>query len=331
MHTLSPRFLCVLLVVGASAVRGQDHIDPATEKAPAAKASVPNPGQAKGKGAGRGRGAAADAAAPLVPPAGGASRLLSETDLATDLEKIIANPADLAKGRQIFEMQCVTCHGPKGEGDRGPTLAQPTLTRATDDRTLIQIVARGINGTEMPGGRMKSGEAPYLAAYVRSLGRIPMEKVPGDAGRGAELFTTQGACVSCHTVTDVSTAAVGPDLSDIGARRSAAFLRRSLVDPSADVPLSAVGNQNFAFIRVKTKDGKEASGVRMSEGAFYVQFRDITGAVWSLQKADLVEFKTDRTSPMPVYAGLFTPAEMDDVIAYLVTLRGKKKAAEPAR
>jgi hypothetical protein len=29
---------------------------------------------------------------------------------------------------------------------------------------------------------------------------------------------------------------------------------------------------------------------------------------------------------MPVYAGLFTPAEMDDMIAYLVSLQGRPKA-----
>ena len=109
-----------------------------------------------------------------------------------------------------------------------------------------------------------------------------------------------------------------------GARRSPAFIRRSLVEPSADVPLSTTGAQNFAFIRVKTKDGREASGVRMSEGTFYVQFRDITGALYSFPKSELASVESDRTSPMPAYSGLYTPAEMDDVIAYLTTLRGKK-------
>ena len=308
--------LGLLVIVAALAVRGQDHIDPAEKAGPAPA------GQAKGKGPARGK--AADGP-PAAAAKGGGSRLLSEADLSADLEKIIANPEDLAKGQRIFEMQCVTCHGPKGEGDRGPPLAQPTLTKATDDRRLIEIVARGITGTEMPGGRMRAGEAPYLAAYVRSLGRRPMEKVPGDAAKGAELFKTKGACITCHTVTGQGSAAIGPDLSDVGARRSPAFLRRALVEPSADVPLSAArGEQNYAFIWVKMKDGREASGVRLSEGTFYVQFRDMTGAIWSVSKADLAEFRSDRTSPMPVYAGLFSPAEMDDMIAYLVTLRGKK-------
>jgi cytochrome c oxidase cbb3-type subunit 3 len=316
----SLRTFPLLLIVAALALRAQDvHVDPAEKAAPA-----PAAGPAKGKGAGRGKAAEAPAAA-AAKGGGGGGRGLSEADLSADLEKIIASPADLAKGQRIFEQQCVTCHGPKGEGDRGPLLAQPTLTKATDDRRLIEIVARGIPGTEMPGGRMRAGEAPYLAAYVRSLGRRPMEKVPGDPAKGAELFKTKGACLTCHTAAGQGSAAIGPDLTDVGARRSPAFLRRAMTEPSADVPLSAArGEQNFAFIRVKTKDGREASGVRRSEGAFYVQFRDMTGAIWSVSKADLTEFRSDRTSPMPVYAGLFSPAEMDDMIAYLVTLRGKK-------
>jgi cytochrome c oxidase cbb3-type subunit III len=325
---ISLRFFCALLIVAALAVRAQDHVDPAAEKAAAEKSTTaPNPDQAKGKGGGRGKGGGGGggaAAAPAAAAKGGPGRGLSAADLAADLEKIIANPTDLAKGQRIFEMQCVTCHGPKGEGDRGPMLAQPTLAKATDDRTLIQIVARGITGTEMPGGRMKAGEAPYLAAYVRSLGRIPMEKVPGDPAKGLELFKTKGACLTCHTVAGEGTAAIGPDLTDVGARRSPPFLRRSLVDPSADVPLSATGNQNFAFIRVKTHAGKEASGVRLNEGTFYVQFRDVTGALWSFQKSELADIKSDRSSPMPVYSGVYTASEMDDVIAYLVSLRGKK-------
>ena len=320
---LSAGFLGALIILAVIALRAQDaHVEPAA-KATAEKAAPANVGGAKGRGA-------TDPAARPEPVAadttkkGGAGRTVSEADLATDLEKLMASPEALARGRQIFEMQCVTCHGPKGEGDRGPMLAQPTLVKATDDPTLITIVARGITGTEMPGGRMKAGEAPYLAAYVKSLGRIPPEKVPGDAVLGAALVKGKGACLSCHTVAGEGTAAIGPDLSDIGARRSPAFIRRSLVEPSADVPLSTTGAQNFAFIRVKTKDGREASGVRMSEGTFYVQFRDITGALYSFPKSELASVESDRTSPMPAYSGLYTPTEMDDVIAYLTTLRGKK-------
>ncbi|MSU65530.1 MAG: c-type cytochrome [Opitutus sp.] len=332
MHAFkSPRFLCALLAFAPLSLRAQDHVDPAAEKA----ATTPNPAQKKGPGRGKGGGGAAGngAAAPAAAAQGG--RGPSAAELATDLEMIIADPGELAKGRKIFESQCVQCHGPKGEGDRGPTLAQPELPRAGDNVTLMQIVARGLPGTEMPGGRLKPGDAPYLAAYVRSLGRMPIEKVPGDSAKGAELFKTKGACLTCHTLEGQGVAAIGPDLTGIGARRSPAFLRRSLVDPGADVPLSYNPTRteismplNFAFVRAKTKDGKAISGVRINENTFSVQLRDLTGAIWSFYKSELAEFSVSKNeSPMPVYAGIFTPTELDDVIAYLVSLRGKKQLA----
>jgi len=307
MHAfISPRLLCALLVFAPIALSAQDHADPTAKKG-------------------------AKAAPAATTKKGGRPQTLTDADLATDLEKIIANPTELAKGQKIFETQCVTCHGPKGEGERGPTLAQPTLPRATDNETLMRIIVRGIPGTEMVGGRLRPGETPYLAAYVRSLGRIPIEPVPGDPAKGAELFMNRGACLSCHTLGGQGKAAIGPDLTDIGARRSPAFLRRSLVDPAADVPQSYQPNRadismplNFSFIRVKTKDGRELAGVRVNESTLSVQFRDMAGAVWSFFKSELAEFDEGKGSPMPIYEGLFSPTEMDDMVAYLVTLRGKQ-------
>lgn len=254
-----------------------------------------------------------------------------EAGATPDLKALIADPAALEKGRKLFMSQCIDCHGPKGEGSRGPNLAQPNLPRASDDASLLRILRSGIAGTEMPGARLKPGEAPYLAAYVRSLGMIPVEQVNGDPAKGAELFRTKGACLTCHAVNGEGMT-IGPELTDIGRRRGAAFLRRALVEPGAEVPQNFIAYRtdislpvNFLFIRAKTKEGKEVAGVRVNEDAFTIQVRDLTGFVHSFEKSELAELKKDKgVSPMPVYAGVFTPTEMDDVIAYLASLKGKK-------
>jgi cytochrome c oxidase cbb3-type subunit 3 len=312
MHS---RFLSLLLVLVVSGLRAQDAhtpVDkadkPAAAPAPAA-ATAPSPGG--GGPGGRGGGRALETA---------------------DLNAIIADADGLAKGRKIFEVHCVQCHGPKGEGSRGPTLAQAKLPRASDDASLLRIVQTGIAGTEMPRANLLPGEAPYVAAYVRSLGRMPMEAVPGDVAKGAELFKTKGACMTCHTLSGQGMA-IGPDLTDVGARRSVAFIRRALTDPAADIPQSFNAYRaeislplNFLFVRVKTKAGKELAGVRINEDAYSIQLRDLTGRIHSLDKDNLAELIKDKgMSPMPVYAGVFSPAEMDDVVAYLVSLRGEKK------
>ncbi len=315
--SIFPRLFFVLIDLAVLALRAQDHADP--EK------TAPAPRQTKGGGR-------ANAGAEGGVQERSKQAAVTAADLAVDIEKIIANPAELAKGQKIFELQCGTCHGPKGEGSRGPTLAQPKLPRATDNPSLLRIIQGGIPGTEMPNARLRPGEAPYVAAYVRALGRMPIEKAPGDAAKGAVLFQTKGACLTCHTLNGQGPA-IGPDLSDIGLRRGMAFMRRSLLEPQAEVPQSFLPFRaeislplNFMFVRVKTKEGKEVSGIRINENTYSIQLRDLTGAMHSLQKSELAELHKDQgVSPMPAFGGVFTSAELDDVVAYLVSLRGENK------
>src|SRR5438309_7454721 len=93
--------------------------------------------------------------------------------------KLPTSAADLGKGEKLFLAHCARCHGPKGEGSRGPQLAQPKLRRAPDDAALLGILEDGIRGTEMPGAdSMTPHEMRQTAAFVRSLGRAAVRPVP---------------------------------------------------------------------------------------------------------------------------------------------------------
>ena len=99
------------------------------------------------------------------------------------------SPSDVQSGQQLFLSQCARCHGPKGEGGLGAVLAQPRLRRAPDDESLFMLIRDGIKGTEMPAGyAMDTRETWQIAAYVRTLGKLPAEKVPGDPKRGQDLY-----------------------------------------------------------------------------------------------------------------------------------------------
>jgi cytochrome c oxidase subunit II len=55
------------------------------------------------------------------------------------------------------------------------------------------------------------------------------------APSGEEVFTSSG-CAGCHTLAAAgATAKVGPDLGKLGSSANAAFIRKSIVDPNADV------------------------------------------------------------------------------------------------
>jgi hypothetical protein len=122
-------------------------------------------------------------------------------------------------------------------------------------------------------------------------------------------------------------------LSDIGRKRSATHLRRSLVEPSADVPQSFNAYRsdiniplNFLFVRAKAHDGREVAGVRVNEDTFSIQLRDLAGKLHSFFKSELSELHKDwGQSPMPIYSAVFMPDEMDDLIAFLASLRGGAK------
>ena len=232
-------------------------------------------------------------------------------------------------GEALFQRHCAPCHGPKGDGGRGSNLAVRRLPRAPDDAALAAIITLGIPGTQMPGTRMTAEENAQLVAYVRGLGRTAPVAVAGDRATGERLFWSKGHCGQCHTV-GARGGRLGPDLTDIGARRSAAYLRTSLLVPEADVPETfAVYRRaifmpdNFLLVRAVTGAGREITGVRMNEDAFTIQLRDFGDRIYSFRKDELRELHRDwGKSPMPGYRGVLSESELTDVVAYLASLRG---------
>jgi len=228
----------------------------------------------------------------------------------------------------LFLSHCAPCHGPKGDGGRGSNLAVRRLPRAPDDEALAAIIRDGIPGTQMPGTRMTDDERRTLVAYVRALGQLPAARVEGNAVNGETLFWSKGNCGQCHTVGPRGGHA-GPDLSTIGSRRSPAHLRQSLLEPEAEVPETfAVYRRvifmpdNFLQVRVVTAGGKTITGVRLDEDAFTIQLRDYSDHVYSFRKDELRELHKDwGKSPMPSYAGVFSAAELQDLISYLAGLQ----------
>ncbi len=230
-----------------------------------------------------------------------------------------ATADDLAKGKRIFAGHCAPCHGPAGNGGQGANLAQPRLARAPNDQSLFEVIKKGIPGTEMPTAwQMIDREIWQTAAFVKTLGQLPPEIVPGNASRGRALYFGKGSCQACHSI-HAEGGKLGPELSEIGIRRSAAHLRQSILEPEADFA------ERFLFLRVVTRDGKSFTGVRLNEDTFSVQMMD-TGenirAFWKHELKQVEEMKGK--SPMPSYKGTFTKDQIDDVVAFLVTLRGEK-------
>ncbi len=234
-------------------------------------------------------------------------------------------------GARLYQIHCAACHGPRGEGAQGPTLAAPTLPRASTEELLLKIIKDGLPGTEMPGSRLDETEIKQLGVFVLALGKLPIEPVSGDAQRGAQLYFGKGACAQCHALKGRG-GAFGPDLTGIGLQRGAAHLRQSLLEPAADVPKSFAQYrpgtsvpENFVQVRLVTRAGHRISGVRVNEDTFSIQVRTLDGRVHSFFKEELKELHKDwGKSAMLSYRGVFSATELEDVVAFLVSLRGER-------
>ena len=57
--------------------------------------------------------------------------------------KLPNSRADLLRGEKLFQVHCALCHGPNGEGGRGPMLTRAKLLHASDDAAAPVFEAAG--------------------------------------------------------------------------------------------------------------------------------------------------------------------------------------------
>ena len=230
-----------------------------------------------------------------------------------EVENPRQSPEDVAVGAKIFRSHCAVCHGLEGMGDRAPNLTTGQFRHATSDGALHEIISRGIPGTEMPGVYFNGAEVWQLVAYVRSLSGAGAETITGDAAAGQKIFASKG-CAGCHRVNSEGGRS-GPDLSRIGGARSPAHLRESVVSPNEKVL------PNQWRVQATTKSGVKLSGRLLNEDTYTVQLVDAGQGLKSVAKAELASFEVLKETAMPSYEGAIAGKDLDDLLAYLVSLR----------
>ena len=138
----------------------------------------------------------------------------------------------------------------------------------------------------------------------------------GNATRGRLLFATQKAkCSSCHRVGDLGKA-VGPELTTIGANRSATDLLESIVFPSASIV------RDYSTCKVLTLNGRAFSGILVSESPDTIQLQQASGKLVRIPQSDIERVDLGSVSIMP--AGLeqaLTESELLDIVRYLQSLK----------
>jgi len=224
------------------------------------------------------------------------------------------DPVKLDNGARVYAANCLTCHGPDGDAIPGVNLKTGQFKRAVSDLDLMNVILKGVPGTAMPGNSLGNADVFALITYMHGMKDYGSRRVVlGDAVRGKAIFESAGKCLSCHRVEDRGSY-LGPDLTDIGASRSAASFQDTLLDPAST---AKPGNR---MIRAVTNKGVVVTGRRLNEDTWSVQIMDSHEKLVSLWKPDLKEY-TILKSPMPSYRDTLTPEQRSDLIAYLVTLQ----------
>ena len=223
--------------------------------------------------------------------------------------------ADVEAGARVFRRSCSLCHGADGTGGDGPDLTRGVFRHGSSDAALFRNILTGIPNTGMGGIYQPDKKIWQVVSYMRSLSRGGGdEDLPGDPRRGRSLYLSRGSCSDCHRLNG-SGGRLGPDLSDLGWRRAPPHIRASIADPSEAM------DDDYRTVEVRTSEGGIVRGVLRNEDRYSIQLFDEFENLRSFQKTDLAAIEKPEESLMPPLGSFFRGRDLDDLVAYLYSLR----------
>lgn len=236
-----------------------------------------------------------------------------------DAENPFTTRFDVRNGGRLFLRQCSRCHGQdaRGSDETGaPDLTTGRFANASTPAGVFDVIRNGVDGTTMvPISPTSSDENVWqLVAYINSIGATPDIELSGNPSAGRQVYEGKGACARCH-MENGEGRRLGPDLSRVGERRSPDELTSDLVDPNEDV------DPRWWTLNVTRADGSAIEGFRMGEDTFSLRLMDQDENLWSFLKDEIRSFERIEESTMPSYDQTLTSGEMDDLVAYLFSLR----------
>jgi ubiquinol-cytochrome c reductase cytochrome c subunit len=113
---------------------------------------------------------------------------------------------DAAKGKELFNQQCSSCHGANAQGTRNaPSLIGVGAASVDFQVSTGRMPAANYSGAQIPRKKrtLNDEQTRQLAAYIASLGGGPpvpsgdqSDPARGDAALGGKLFRAN--CAQCH-------------------------------------------------------------------------------------------------------------------------------------
>jgi cytochrome c oxidase cbb3-type subunit 3 len=298
----------------------------------------PAGGRAGDGGQGQGRGGAAPAPAPAV-------------------RQIARSPAvDQAahdRGRALWAMHCIDCHGSQARGsDTGPNIIR---TRTVNfDRSAEQVgtvlgpflKAGHPTQSQKPSASFTDDEMVALGNFLRQRVNDTMRGSPlftvgdiviGDAKAGEAYFNGEGGCATCHNASSRSLAGVATRILEPvdlqqrmlfpggGGRGRGGRGGRGAAPPAAGpagAAAAAAVDQNAITVTITPASGPAISGVLVEESDFYLTVRDGDGTTRVLRRTP--GMKVVKVNPLQSHIDLLdrvSDKQIHDLVAYLETMK----------
>lgn len=146
----------------------------------------------------------------------------------------------------------------------------------------------------------------------------------GNTRRGEELFFDRGGagCFNCHRVGSRGNN-FGPELTGLGARAEARHVAQSMLEPNAVI------TEGFNAHAVETADA-EYSGMLLEETGVVLALALGNGQRVSIEKRNIKQHTTLKTSAMPSFAEVLSPQQVADITAFLLAQKNTSTGTIPA-
>ena len=179
---------------------------------------------------------------------------------------------------------------------------------------LCALLRAEPTGPNSANAFVETGVSPDVA--VAEAGASSPEAVAqlGGESRGRALVESSG-CFDCHRLGDRGSR-VGPNLSDVGGRRTPDQLRQALVAPDDEVL------PENRWVRLVTRDGAAITGRLLNQDAISVQLITSSEDLKTYPKDGLREYAILDKGLMPSVQGKLTDPQVADVVSYLGSLKG---------
>jgi len=140
-------------------------------------------------------------------------RPLFDRYAAMPVEAVAGDAEARAIGQRLFLNHCAQCHGSDAGGAIGfPNLRDASWLYGGEPAKIVETITQGRLGVMPPFGAVLGEQGTKdVAAYVRSLSRLPHDSLRAQIGKG--LFAAN--CAACHGADGKGNQALGaPDLTD---------------------------------------------------------------------------------------------------------------------